>query len=321
MGHDGTTETLLPGAWLVAGNGWKKQGWDGWQVPVPLRRCHGCHTVGLDVEQGTFVEPGIGCESCHGPGSWHANTQGIGRIHSSIDAQVCGQCHARGRSTDGRYFFPTGYRPGDDLLAHFKPGEPPVGQNSSHWWGNGKERKRHQEFTAWQQGGHADSLKSLRDGYDGRYGQVDGSCLRCHVGEAALGQAVNVAALESDDLSPVTCAVCHQVHGELDQARLRCETCHEKGAYYHREESRARHVPCPADVGVSCVNCHMPLTVKNGGAFTLHSHAPGIVPPSDTATWGVPNSCANGGCHADRDEAWLQAAYDSHFGVSSDRSP
>ena len=69
MGHDGRTETLLPGSWLVDKGEWKTKGWDGWQVPVPLQRCHGCHTVGLDVETGRFVEPGIGCESCHGPGT------------------------------------------------------------------------------------------------------------------------------------------------------------------------------------------------------------------------------------------------------------
>jgi hypothetical protein len=315
MGHDGDTETLLPGAWLVADRSWKKQGWDGWQVPVPLRRCHGCHTVGLDVDDGTFVEPGIGCESCHGAGGWHVKTLGIGRIYSSIDAQVCGQCHARGRSHDGRYFFPTNYRPGDDLLKHFKFSEPSYGQNSSHWWGNGRERKRHQEFAAWQRGGHADSLQSLLKDYDGRYGEVDHSCLRCHVGEAALGMDVDMAALEDGDLSGITCAVCHNVHGGLDQPRLGCVACHDNGAYHHRDETLAEHIPCSAAAEVSCVNCHMPLTVKNGGAFTLHSHTPGIVNPLDTEQWGVPSSCANGGCHADRDVAWLQAAFEQHYGV------
>ena len=98
MGHDGKTETLLPGAWLVAPKRWQQTGWDGWQIPVPLQRCHGCHVVGLNVDSGQFVETGIGCESCHGPGEWHVKTFGLGRIYSSPDAQVCGQCHTRGRS-------------------------------------------------------------------------------------------------------------------------------------------------------------------------------------------------------------------------------
>lgn len=153
MGHDGETETLLPGAWLIATGEWKTRGWDGWQVPVPLQRCHGCHTVGLNVETGAFVEPGIGCESCHGPGGWHRITLGLGAIAATLEAQVCGQCHTRGRSTDGRHFFPVGYRPGEPLARHFRATEPTLGQNSAAWWGNGRERKRHQEYTAWRRGG------------------------------------------------------------------------------------------------------------------------------------------------------------------------
>ena len=35
MGHDGETETLLPGSWKVSLNQWDKKNWDGWQVPTP----------------------------------------------------------------------------------------------------------------------------------------------------------------------------------------------------------------------------------------------------------------------------------------------
>ena len=114
--------------WLHGVGKWDFKGWDGWEVPVPLRRCHGCHTVGLDVETGHFVEPNIGCESCHGPGGWHAKTLGFGRIHSSGDAQVCGQCHVRGRSSSGGHFFPTGYQPGD-VLSEL------VGDEALYWFG------------------------------------------------------------------------------------------------------------------------------------------------------------------------------------------
>jgi hypothetical protein len=45
---------------------------------------------------GTWEEPGIGCEECHGPGSAHAaNPYGVSpKIER--DAEACGQCHARG---------------------------------------------------------------------------------------------------------------------------------------------------------------------------------------------------------------------------------
>ncbi len=311
MGHDGKTETLLPGSWQVDKGKWNVKGWDGWDVPIPLQRCHGCHTVGLDVKTGHFVEPGIGCESCHGPGSWHRNTLGFGAIASTLDAQVCGQCHTRGLSTDGKYFFPVGYRIGERLEDHFRESPPTLGQNSAEWWGNGREHKRHQEYWPWKQGGHSHSLKSLTEGYDGRYGEIAPACLRCHAAEAAANPRRDFTL--DQVRHGITCAVCHNVHGGLDKQRFRCDYCHERGAYFHRSERNAGHVVCGDDAKVTCVDCHMPLTGKNGGGLHLHTHYPGIVPPSDAAKYGAPSSCANGACHADKDATWLQAAFDGHY--------
>lgn len=319
MGEKGGHETLLPGAWHVPKNKWKNTGWDGWQVPNPVKRCHGCHTVGLDVESGKFVEPSVGCESCHGPGSWHSNTAGFGKIYTGIDPQVCGQCHTRGRSVDGEYFFPVGYKPGDDLFQYFEEDEPDYIQNSSKWWANGHPRKRHQEYYAWRQGGHADSLKSLTDDYDGTYGKVTGECLSCHAGEAVMGNQAKDYALE-DVQYGITCAVCHYSHGKLDQERTGCADCHGGSASYHNPELNENHVPCPEEANVECKHCHMPLTVVNGGDYTLHSHRPGIIPPSDTKKFGVPNSCANGGCHAENDVDWLQERFESHYSPDSAES-
>lgn len=81
------------------------------------RRCAGCHVTGLFAvgknAQGEFVssyiEEGIACEACHGPGELHASTLG-GRGYpnraivnpAKLDLQtrddVCGACHSRGRS-------------------------------------------------------------------------------------------------------------------------------------------------------------------------------------------------------------------------------
>jgi hypothetical protein len=57
----------------------------------------------------------------------------------------------------------------------------------------------------------------------------------------------------------------------------------------------------------------MPLTAKSGGGMNLHSHHPGIVPPSDTERFGVPSSCANGDCHRDASTEWLQARFEAHY--------
>jgi hypothetical protein len=308
MGHDGQGETLLPGAWHGATRSWQVVGWDGWNQPVPRERCHGCHTVGLDPETGTFVEPNIGCESCHGPSDWHVETLGLGRVTSLSDAEVCGQCHARGRHPSGRLHFPSGYRPGKRLLEHFTLDEPPLGQNASDWWGNGRARSRHQEFTEWRRGGHANALKSLREGYDGRFGAVNDDCLRCHSGDYIRATDPRPTLDEARD--GITCSVCHNVHGSLDQERMTCSSCHGNGAFYHEPERSEGHVPCPPSANVQCTNCHMPKTVVIGGAYQLASHAPGVIEPSDAAAWGMPTSCSQGSCHANTAPGDLQTVFD-----------
>jgi hypothetical protein len=66
--------------------------------------CGSCHTTGynpggnqddLPGLVGTWAQPGIRCEECHGPGSLHAsNPSGIG-MKISRDSEECGACHRR----------------------------------------------------------------------------------------------------------------------------------------------------------------------------------------------------------------------------------
>jgi hypothetical protein len=313
MGEVDGQQTLLPGAWQVASQTWLLTGWDGWQTPEPLVRCNGCHTVGLDVSTGEFVEPNIGCESCHGPASRHVQTFGLSQMPTSVDAQICGQCHTRGKSVNGKHHFPVGYRPGDSLAEHFNALAPYPDQNSSQWWGNGHPRKRHQQYFGWQQGGHSESLSRLKNGYDGRYGEVGPDCLVCHSGEAAIDRGRSDYELE-DVEHPVTCAVCHNSHDALEQPRLACSSCHTQGAFYHQTARNENHVPQPRAAHADCVGCHMPVTGQIGTAFNSHSHAPGVIPPGDTEKYQVPNSCANGGCHADTSNQLLQELWQAHYG-------
>jgi hypothetical protein len=66
--------------------------------------CGTCHTTGYDPEGenelpgivGTWAEPGIRCEECHGPGSLHvANPRGV-QMAVDRDSEQCGKCHIRG---------------------------------------------------------------------------------------------------------------------------------------------------------------------------------------------------------------------------------
>lgn len=67
--------------------------------------CGPCHTTGyrptgnqdnLPGIVGTWAEPGIQCEACHGPGSLHvANPYGI-KLQVVRDSELCAKCHRRG---------------------------------------------------------------------------------------------------------------------------------------------------------------------------------------------------------------------------------
>ena len=82
---------------------WDKRPW--------LKKCGGCHATGVDLEKETFLEPGVGCEACHGPGSHHAALPATetfkkrstivnpSKLTGGVAVQICGSCHNRGKST------------------------------------------------------------------------------------------------------------------------------------------------------------------------------------------------------------------------------
>jgi hypothetical protein len=70
--------------------------------------CGTCHTTGYsswppDAHQddlpgliGTWTEPGVHCEACHGPGSLHASDPRGFSVNKDRDGSSCGDCHFRG---------------------------------------------------------------------------------------------------------------------------------------------------------------------------------------------------------------------------------
>ncbi|MGB9592649.1 MAG: multiheme c-type cytochrome [Anaerolineae bacterium] len=74
------------------------------QKDVPYD-CGPCHTTGYSPEGhqdnlpgivGTWAEPGITCERCHGPGSLHVKSPRGVRMEVDRDAELCSECHRRG---------------------------------------------------------------------------------------------------------------------------------------------------------------------------------------------------------------------------------
>ena len=69
--------------------------------------CGSCHTTGYNPDPethqddlpgivGTWAEPGVTCERCHGPGSLHVANPYSARLEVNRDAEACGECHIRG---------------------------------------------------------------------------------------------------------------------------------------------------------------------------------------------------------------------------------
>ncbi|MEW5940502.1 MAG: multiheme c-type cytochrome, partial [Chloroflexota bacterium] len=54
------------------------------------------HQDGLEGIVGTWAEPGIQCEACHGPGSLHTNDPHGVRLNVERSSDLCGECHERG---------------------------------------------------------------------------------------------------------------------------------------------------------------------------------------------------------------------------------
>jgi Cytochrome c554 and c-prime/Doubled CXXCH motif (Paired_CXXCH_1) len=82
---------------------------DSWSAYHPGEQkpydCGSCHTTGYRPEGnqdglegliGTWTEPGIGCEACHGPGSNHAEYPYQEKMTVTNDQELCGSCHVRG---------------------------------------------------------------------------------------------------------------------------------------------------------------------------------------------------------------------------------
>jgi len=94
----------LANAVLGTDAGWV--GYDAAKAPRKPYTCGSCHTTGWTATDsagphqddlpgiyGTWEEPGVRCEGCHGPGKAHADDPA--NVKPS-KAEKCGECHARG---------------------------------------------------------------------------------------------------------------------------------------------------------------------------------------------------------------------------------
>ena len=246
---------------------WDKRPW--------LLKCGGCHATGVDLEKKTFVEPGVGCESCHGKGSWHAalpktavfeKRQTIvnpAKLTMGVAVQICGSCHNRGKATQHKGAgWPVGYEPGKSLEAFYKSTSF-EGGDVKHVYANEFSKGHHQQYIDWQQSQH------FREG--------------------------------------VTCTSCHYVH-QLGIAPTRSQTvgagsqqCFECHTILNKTTAHAIHS------FANCVGCHMPRIAKSAESGDIHSHVFVALLPKDTIDNPEdPNPCQTCHKHKDADLKELQ---------------
>lgn len=179
------TQYNLPRTDLNVGDEWVA--YDGSRTSQKPYTCGTCHTTGWQTTaenggqyqdglvgiQGTWEEPGVTCEQCHGPGADHVAAKNPALISVDTEKELCGSCHFRDTN--------------HGILA------------------SGGFIKHHEQYDELISAGHnALSCTSCHDPHIGtRYGHAEEggitvTCESCHSSKTTNAHAV-----------PVDCATCH----------------------------------------------------------------------------------------------------------------
>ena len=222
--------------------------------------CYGCHVSQIETNyvssddsyHSTWREPGINCETCHGPAGKHVrlyqaaqksgNTPGeLGLIsfkdlsHSQRN-DSCGSCHAKAALITG------GFRTGDKFSDHFSL----AAYENADYYPDGRDIGENYTYTSWSL---SPCVKS---------GQLD--CIHCHTSSGRYRFA------KGDPNA--ACLPCHE-------DRVKNATAHS----HHQADS----------AGNRCISCHMPMTYYAHMRRSDHSMRPPA--PSATIAYHSPNAC------------------------------
>jgi tetratricopeptide (TPR) repeat protein len=221
--------------------------------------CFGCHVSQLATNYDsqtnsyhtTWAEPGINCETCHGPSADHVRTfqaAGTGRTSSDLRIVVtksftarqhndsCSSCHAKATPLT------KGFGPGDRFFDHFDLAT----LEDQDFYPDGRDLGENYTYTSW-----------LLNACAARSGM---HCLRCHTSSGRFRFA--------GGRSSESCLPCHA-------ERVRNPTPHTHHA--------------AASEGSRCLACHMPVTEFARMRRSDHSFRPPS--PTATLAFGSPNAC------------------------------
>ena len=234
--------------------------------------CYNCHVSQLstnydlktDTYNTTWAEPGINCETCHGPADQHvkafqqAAASGdepddlklISTKPFSVEQtnSMCNSCHAKMNPVSAAF------KPGDKYFDHFSL----ITLENPDFYPDGRDLGENYTMTSWRM---SPCVKS---------GKLD--CMHCHTSSGRYRFA------------------------DPAEANHACLPCHKE-----RVENTDAHTHHPADNESSrCIACHMPMTKFAHMNRTDHSMRPPA--PAATMAFKSPNACNL--CHVDEDAAW-----------------
>ncbi|WP_373499608.1 tetratricopeptide repeat protein [Desulfococcus sp.] len=245
--------------------------WKDWRYTFNTA-CFNCHVSQLstnyDLKTDTYAtvwrEPGINCETCHGPSEAHnrlfqslpegapspadPKIISVKKFTSAQHNEACSSCHAKASPISA------GYVAGEGFFDHFDP----VTLESPDFYPDGRDLGENYTFATWRMSPCA--------------AESEINCITCHT---SSGRYRFKAAEKANE----ACLPCHQNH-------VGNPTAHT----HHKMDSPGSH----------CVSCHMPATWFARMRRSDHSMRPPA--PAATIAFKSPNACNN--CHADKTAQW-----------------
>src|SRR5205823_426090 len=243
-----------PATWYTSKQAWAMSpGYDrpnqrGFDLAVGMD-CLICHAGRVEAADGTLhrmkvIEPAIGCERCHGPGSLHADRHrgrppgerlretdytivNPGHLPRELAESVCQQCHLR---------------PTAAVLAR------------GRGWGDFRPGLPLQDF-----------LHTFQSEAENAQMTVVGHVEQLHLSKCYKGSKT------------LTCVTCHDPHGEprpedrVEYYRTACLSCHQPQHCKVSEERRRKESP-----ENDCAKCHMPRSPTEIPHLAFSHHRIGV---------------------------------------------
>ena len=245
--------------------------WKDWQYTFNTA-CYACHvsqvSTNYDLKTDTYhtvwKEPGINCETCHGPAGEHIRvceaaskgtvpkdlkiTRGGRDFTHEQNNATCSSCHAKA------VVLTTTFKPGDKFFDHFGL----VTLENHDYYPDGRDLGENYTYTSWLM---SPCVKS---------GKLD--CLHCHTSSGRYK-------FKTEEKANQACMPCHK--NKVDNP-----TQHTR----HKVDSP----------GNKCISCHMPTTEFARMHRTDHSMLPPA--PGATIAFKSPNACNL--CHKEKTPQW-----------------